>query len=99
MADVERAVDILNSLKDEINEGLNGIEFVVAAKGSIVLDVDIQQEMMKTDEILQTTLTLFFGKILKYISTSETKSVDVVLIPKEGLSYIDLFFFFPIIKQ
>ncbi|CAC5405962.1 unnamed protein product [Mytilus coruscus] len=77
--DVEGTVHILNSFKDEINEGLIGVEFIVATKGSIVLDVDILLEMMETDEILQTSLASFLEKILKCIPISCTDSIDIVL--------------------
>ncbi|XP_052102934.1 uncharacterized protein LOC127736429 [Mytilus californianus] len=36
-SDIERTIDILNSLRDDINKGLSGIEFIVAKKGSIVI--------------------------------------------------------------
>ncbi|CAC5400904.1 AASDH [Mytilus coruscus] len=79
--DVERTIDILNSLKDNINEGLSGIEFIVATKGSIVLYVDILLEMMETDELLQSTLTLFLRKIVERITISATESIKIVLLP------------------
>ncbi|CAC5408318.1 unnamed protein product [Mytilus coruscus] len=64
--EVERNINILNSLKDEINEGLSGTEFIVATKGSVVRNVEILMEMFETDEKLQTTLDLFLEKIFLY---------------------------------
>ncbi|XP_052083052.1 uncharacterized protein LOC127720501 isoform X2 [Mytilus californianus] len=81
--DVEKIIDILNSLKDEINEGLTGIEFIVATKGSIVLNADILLEMIETDEMLQSTLALFLEKILERIRAFTTESIDMVLLPIE----------------
>ncbi|XP_052072193.1 uncharacterized protein LOC127710404 [Mytilus californianus] len=82
-ADIERTIDILNSLKDEINENLSGIEFIVATKGSIVLHTDIYLEILETDALLQSTLTIFLRKILERITTSNTESIDMVLLPVE----------------
>ncbi|XP_052067787.1 uncharacterized protein LOC127707295 [Mytilus californianus] len=81
--DVERNIHILNSLKDEINEGLHGIEFIVATKGSVVLIVDILLEMLETDEKFHTTLALFLEKILELIMTFTTETIDMVLSPVE----------------
>ncbi|XP_052067786.1 uncharacterized protein LOC127707294 [Mytilus californianus] len=81
--DVEKTIDILNSLKDEINKDLSGIEFIVATKGSIVLHVDILPQMLETDELLQYTLTLFLRRILELITTSDTESMDMVLLSVE----------------
>ncbi|CAC5385050.1 unnamed protein product [Mytilus coruscus] len=81
--EVERNINILNSLKDEINEGLSGIEFIVATKGSVVLNVEILMEMFETDEKLQTTLDLFLEKILERIATSTIETIDMVLLPVE----------------
>ncbi|CAC5423738.1 unnamed protein product [Mytilus coruscus] len=81
--DVDRNITILNSLKEEINEGLSGIEFIVATKGSIVLNVDILLEMMDTDEKLQTTQTLFLEKITERITTFTSETMDIVLFPVE----------------
>lgn len=83
--DVESTIDILNSLKDNINEGLSGIEFIVATKGSIVLIVDIPLEMMETDELFHSTLTLFLRTILERISIYTTESIIMVLTHEEGL--------------
>ncbi|XP_052083363.1 uncharacterized protein LOC127720682 [Mytilus californianus] len=80
---VEATIDILISLKDEINEDLSGIEFIVATKGSIVLHIDILAQTLETDELLQSTLTLFLRKILERISTSNIESIDIVLLPVE----------------
>ncbi|XP_071140272.1 uncharacterized protein [Mytilus edulis] len=81
--DVEKNIDILNSFKDEINECLTGIEFIVATKGSIVLNADISLEMIKTDELLQSTVVLFLEKILERIKTFATESIEMVLLPIE----------------
>ncbi|VDI20756.1 Hypothetical predicted protein, partial [Mytilus galloprovincialis] len=83
--DVEKNIDILNSLKDEINEGLTGIKFIVATKGSIVLNADISLEMIESDELLQSTVVLFLEKILERIKTFATESKEMVLLPIEGL--------------
>ncbi|XP_063410697.1 uncharacterized protein LOC134693727 [Mytilus trossulus] len=85
-SDIGNTIDILNSLKTEINEDLSGIEFIVATRGSIVLNVEIFQEMMETNEILQSTLSLFIGKILKIIQTSSIESIDMVILPVEEYS-------------
>lgn len=79
--EVERNIDVLNSLKDEINNGLSGIEFIVATKGSVVLNIDILTEMFETDEKLQTTLDLFLEKIFEHITTFTTETIDIVLLP------------------
>ncbi|CAC5383545.1 unnamed protein product [Mytilus coruscus] len=79
-ADVERTIDILNSLKDEINEGLSGIQFIVAKKGCIVLNVDLKLDMLETDERLQSVLALFMAKILEHMMTSIAESIDIVMI-------------------
>ncbi|XP_052079013.1 uncharacterized protein LOC127717274 [Mytilus californianus] len=81
--EVEKTVKILNSLKEEINEGLYGIEFIVAEKGSVILTVDILAETLETDEKLHATLALFVEKILKRITTSTTESIDMVVLPVE----------------
>ncbi|CAG2207195.1 unnamed protein product [Mytilus edulis] len=47
--DVDSNIGLLNSLTEEINDGLIGIEFIVATKGSLVLIVDILLEMLETD--------------------------------------------------
>ncbi|VDI40380.1 Hypothetical predicted protein [Mytilus galloprovincialis] len=78
---VEATIDILNSLKDEINKDLSGIEFIVATKGSIVLHVEILVILLETDQLLQSTLALFFRKILERITTFDAESIDLVLIP------------------
>ncbi|XP_052097447.1 uncharacterized protein LOC127732452 isoform X2 [Mytilus californianus] len=80
---VEATIDILNSLKDEINKDLSGIEFIVATKGSIVLHVDILAQMLETDELLQSTLALFLRKIFEFITTSNTERFDMLLLPAE----------------
>lgn len=90
-SDIGNTIDILNSLKREINEDLSGIEFIVATQGSIVLIVEIFMEMMETSEILQSTLSLFIGKIWKIIQTSSIESIDMVILPVEGLSLVLVF--------
>ncbi|CAC5413888.1 unnamed protein product [Mytilus coruscus] len=82
-ADVESNIEVLNSLKEEINEGLIGIEFIVATEGSVVLNVDILLEMFETDDKLLTTLTLFLEKILARITVFPTETIDIVLLPVE----------------
>ncbi|CAG2246059.1 unnamed protein product [Mytilus edulis] len=79
--EVETTIDILNSLRDEINKDLSGIEFIVATKGSIVLHVEILAILLETDQLLQSTLTLFLRRILERITTFNTESIDLVLIP------------------
>ncbi|CAG2243021.1 unnamed protein product [Mytilus edulis] len=79
--EVETTIDILNSLRDEINKDLGGIEFIVATKGSIVLHVEILEILLETDELLQSTLTLFLRRILERITTFNTETIDLVLIP------------------
>ncbi|XP_063418377.1 uncharacterized protein LOC134701166 [Mytilus trossulus] len=79
--EVETTIDILNSLRDEINKDLGGIEFIVATKGSIVLHVEIMIILLETDQLLQSTLTLFLRRILERITTFNTESIDLVLIP------------------
>ncbi|CAG2238409.1 unnamed protein product [Mytilus edulis] len=79
--EVETTIDILNSLRDEINKDLSGIEFIVATKGSIVLHVEILAILLETDQLLQSTLSLFLRRILERITTSNTESIDLVLIP------------------
>lgn len=83
--DVGSTIDILNSLRDNINEGLSGIEFIVATKGSIVLNVDILLEMMETDARFQLTLTLFLRTILERISIPTTENIKMVVLHEEGL--------------
>ncbi|XP_052082921.1 uncharacterized protein LOC127720379 isoform X3 [Mytilus californianus] len=82
-ADVESNIEVLNALKEEINEGLIGIEFIVATEGSVVLNVDILLEMFETDDKLLTTLTLFLEKILTRITVFPTETIDIVLLPVE----------------
>lgn len=79
-------VSILNSLRDEINQGLKGIHFVCASSGSIVLCVDILVDEMQTDEKMQLVLYSFINTILetKIINVSSAGYVDVVLIYSEG---------------
>ncbi|CAG2205718.1 unnamed protein product [Mytilus edulis] len=79
--EVETTIDILNSLRDEINKDLGGIEFIVATKGSIVLHVEILAILLETDQLLQSTLTLFLRRILERITTFNTETIDLVLIP------------------
>ncbi|VDI34330.1 Hypothetical predicted protein [Mytilus galloprovincialis] len=79
--EVETTIDILNSLRDEINKDLSGIEFIVATKGSIVLHVEILIILLETDQLLQSTLILFLRRILERITTVNTESIDMVLIP------------------
>ncbi|CAG2189719.1 unnamed protein product [Mytilus edulis] len=78
--DVEKTIGILNSLKDEINKDLSGIEFIVATKGSIVLHIDILPQMLETDLLFQYTLNLFLRRILKLITTADTESMNMVLL-------------------
>lgn len=84
-ADTERIVGILNSLKDDINDNLSGIEFIVASKGSIVLITDVLVEMLETDQLFQSSLTIFLRTILERITTSNTESIDIIVLPVEGL--------------
>lgn len=84
--DVERIINILNSLKEEINQCLMGIEFIVATKGSVVLKAYILQEMLKTDDKLLTTLASFLETILERIPRFTTETIDIVVLPEEGLS-------------
>ncbi|XP_076086758.1 uncharacterized protein LOC143057341 [Mytilus galloprovincialis] len=79
--EVETTIDILNSLRDEINKDLSGIEFIVATKGSVVLHVEILAVFLETDQLLQSTLILFLRRILERITTFNTKTIDLVLIP------------------
>lgn len=83
--DVENNIEILNSLKEEINDGLSGVEFIVATKGSVVLNVDILLEMLETDEKLQTTLILFLEKILKCIPAFSPETIGILVLPVEVL--------------
>ncbi|CAC5399559.1 unnamed protein product [Mytilus coruscus] len=78
--EVETTIAILNSLKDEINEDLNGIEFIVATKGSIILHIDILPQLLEADELLQSNLTLLLRKILERITASNTESIDMVVL-------------------
>ncbi|CAG2189517.1 unnamed protein product [Mytilus edulis] len=79
-ADVERTIDILNSLKNEINQGLSGIEFIVAQKGCIVLNIALWIDLLETDERLQSVLALFMEKILEHMMTSIAQSSDIVIL-------------------
>ncbi|VDI17289.1 Hypothetical predicted protein [Mytilus galloprovincialis] len=79
--EVETTIDILNSLRDEINKDLSGIEFIVATKGSVVLHVEILAVLLETDQLLQSTLILFLRRILERITTFNTETIDLVLIP------------------
>ncbi|XP_063409116.1 uncharacterized protein LOC134692588 [Mytilus trossulus] len=81
--DVGNNIEILNSLKEEINEGLSGIEFIVATKGSVVLNVDILLEMLETDEKLQTILILFLERILERIPAFSSETIDILVLPVE----------------
>ncbi|VDI64990.1 Hypothetical predicted protein [Mytilus galloprovincialis] len=81
--DVENNMEVLNSLTEEINDGLSGIDFIVATKGSLVLIVDILLGMMETDEKLLTTLSLFLEKILARITNVTSETIDIVLLPVE----------------
>ncbi|CAC5361535.1 unnamed protein product [Mytilus coruscus] len=85
-SDIERHVTLLNSLKHEINEGLTGIEFIVASQGSIVLHVTLSIDIIETDELLKSSLTLFLRKILDNIDNSSAEIVDVVLILDEEMT-------------
>lgn len=78
-------VGILNFLKDEINQGLKGIEFIVATHGSIILWVDVLAEKMETDDKLQYLLLSFIKKILGFIDVSPIENVEVVVILSGGL--------------
>ncbi|CAC5383517.1 unnamed protein product [Mytilus coruscus] len=80
---VESNIEVLNSLKKEINEGLSGIELIIATKGSIVLHVDILLGVFETDEKLQTTLALFLEEILERITAITTETIDIVVLPVE----------------
>lgn len=83
--DIERTIGLLNSLKDEINDGLCGIEFIVATRGSIVLDVDISLDVIERNTILQSTLVLFMNRIYERITTYSSIRTDIVLKFVEGL--------------
>lgn len=83
--DTDRTIDILNSIKDEIHDNLSGIEFIVATKGSKVLTADVLVEILETDELFQSTMTLFLRKIMERIPTSNTESIDMIVLPVEGL--------------
>ncbi|CAC5399556.1 unnamed protein product [Mytilus coruscus] len=85
-SDIERHVAILNSLKHEINEGLTGIEFIVGSQGSIVLHVTLSIDIIETDELLKSSLTLFLRKILDNTDNSSAEIVDVVLILDEEMT-------------
>ncbi|XP_071149102.1 uncharacterized protein [Mytilus edulis] len=88
----DRTVSILNSLRDEINQGLNGIDFVFASPGSIVLCVDILVKEMQTDEKMELVLYLLINKIFesKIIDVSSTGYVDVVLIHSEENTFLEM---------
>lgn len=81
---MEKTISILNSLRDEINKDLSGIEFIVATKGSIVLEIDILPKLLETDELLKTNLIVLLKKILECITTSNTGSIDITVLPIEG---------------
>ncbi|CAG2213112.1 unnamed protein product [Mytilus edulis] len=85
-------ISILNSLRDEINQGLNGIDFVFASSGSIVLCVDILVDEMQTDEKMQLVLYSFINTIIetKIISVSSAGYVDVVLIYSEENTFFEM---------
>ncbi|XP_052065878.1 uncharacterized protein LOC127705591 [Mytilus californianus] len=82
-ADVERTADIMNTLRDEINESLSGKEFIVATKRSLIIDIKIILDMFETDEMLQSTLASFLEKIMAHIMTSNTENINMVLFPVE----------------
>ncbi|VDI17206.1 Hypothetical predicted protein, partial [Mytilus galloprovincialis] len=88
----DKTVSILNSLRDEINQGLNGIDFVFASSGSIVLCVDILVAEMQTDEKMQLVLYSFMNTIIetKIISISSAGYVDVVLIYSEENTFFEM---------
>ncbi|CAG2204554.1 unnamed protein product [Mytilus edulis] len=69
-ADTDRTIDILNSVKDEINDNLS----------------DVLVEILETDELFQSTLTLFLRKILERIPTSNTESIDMIVLPVEDFT-------------
>lgn len=81
----ERTVGILNFLKDEINQGLRGIEFVIASHGSIILWVDVLAKKMETDDKLQYVFLSFIKKILGFIDVSPSENVEVVVLLSGGL--------------
>ncbi|CAG2187588.1 unnamed protein product [Mytilus edulis] len=87
----DRTVSILNSLKDEINQGLKGIDFVFASSGSIVLCVDILVEEMQTDEKMLLVLYSFINKIIetKIIDVSSAE-VDAVLIYSDENTFFEM---------
>lgn len=87
----DTTVSILNSIKDEINQGLKGIEFIVAVKGSIILYVDILAEKLETDDKLQSLLLSFIKTIVGIIDVSPTENVEAVLILSGGLYVVILY--------
>lgn len=82
-SDRESTIDILNSLKDEINEGLIGIEFIEAELGSIKLTVKLMLDRLETDDRLLSTLGSFLEKILNHISEIPANGIEMVLVTKE----------------
>ncbi|XP_063431289.1 uncharacterized protein LOC134713952 [Mytilus trossulus] len=78
-SDGEKNTNILNAIKDEINEGLSGIEFISATQGSLILNVDVLLDMMKTDEFLQSTIASLVEKISELITLSTTDRIDIIL--------------------
>lgn len=85
---MERTANIMNILRDEINEGLSGIEFIVASKGSLVIDINIILVILETDEMLQSTLASFLEKMRPHIMTFHTTDIAMVLLPVECLSFM-----------
>ncbi|XP_052080672.1 ankyrin-3-like [Mytilus californianus] len=87
----DKTVSILNSLRDEINQGLKGIDFVFASSGSIVFCVDILVKEMQTDETMQLVIYSFINRIIetKTVVVSSTGYVDVVLIHSEENTFFE----------
>ncbi|XP_076103272.1 uncharacterized protein LOC143072293 isoform X2 [Mytilus galloprovincialis] len=85
-SDGEKNTNILNAIKDEINEGLSGIEFISATQGSLIVNVDVLLEMMKTDEYLQSTIASLVEKISEHITLSTTERIDIILSHTEEFS-------------
>lgn len=82
----DKTASILNNLKDEINLGLTGIEFLVAKDGSVVLSVNMLVKNMETDKELQIALvSLFEAIVCNRIDFFLTEYVDAYLIFSEGL--------------
>ncbi|XP_071170985.1 uncharacterized protein [Mytilus edulis] len=78
-SDGEKNTNTLNAIKDQINEGLSGIEFISATQGSLILNVDVLLEMMKTDDFLQSAIASLVEKISELITLSTTERIDIIL--------------------